>query len=432
MSTARGPTFSSPWATVLATAGVAIGLGNVWRFPYMMGSNGGAAFLLFYLVIVLAFGLPALMAELALGRATGRGPLGALARARLPGARFFGPLLVLTVVMGASYYGVVLAFVLGEAVALAAAIATIDVPHAWQSGSGFGLRLGFVAATVLLGGAIIRLGVRRGIERASTFGLPLFFIMFVVLIARTLTLDGAVPGLAAFLVPRPEQFTASAGLAAMGQAFFSLGLGGTFMVVYGRYLRPDVSLPRAALGTVGADVAAALMAGAIVVPAVVAFDLDLAAGPTLLFGVMGEVFGAMPAGPVFGAMFYLSVFLVGMLSLVAAYEVLVAAAETRLGWTRRRTIGVVVLVEIVLSVPPLVIGPYIEISDLLWGTTMQPIGSALAIVALAWCIGRGRALEELRRGSSLPGGRFLLIWLKYILPAGIAVMLVSGWLDFAT
>ena len=423
-------TFSTAAGTVLATAGVAIGLGNIWRFPYMMGAWGGSAFLVLYLVIVVAFGIPALMAEYALGRLTRRGPVGAFAAARLPGARLWSGLLVLTIIVAGGYYAVVLGWVLRCAVAFARGAGTSGEQAFDATAGSLWVQLAFVAVTVGLSCAFLGLGVRRGIERLSVLALPLFFVLFGVLVVRVLTLEGGAAGLREFLVPRPGDFTSTTLFAAMGQAFFSLSLGGTFMVTYGSYLRSEQSIPGTAIGTALADVAAALLAGLIVVPAVFAFGLDLAGGPTLLFAALPEVFGHMPAGGLFGALFFLSVFLVGLLSLMAAFEVVVAAAGDALGWSRGRVLGALLILEVVLAVPALIVVGYIQYSDLVWGTTMQPLGSAIALVALAWCIGRARALEEIGRASRLPISGFLLAWIKYVLPAGILATLVYGWVSF--
>ncbi len=423
-------TFSTPLGAVLATAGVAIGLGNIWRFPYMMGKYGGSAFLLLYVIIVLAFGIPALMAEYALGRHTRRGPLGAFRMARLPGAKFCGGLLLLTIFMAASYYGTILALALQRATSF-----TIAAAFPGQAGStvavsdGFAVQMLFVLITVALACAVAWLGVRRGIERASRYGLPLFFLLFVALIVRVLTLDGALEGLREFLVPQPKNFTGATVLAAMGQAFFSLSLGGTFMVVYGSYMRANDSIPAVAIGTTIADLSAASMAGLIIVPAVLALGMDMARGPALLFSVMPEVFATMPMGSVFGAAFFFAVFLVGLLSLIAAYEVLASAAEHWLGWSRARTVAVLLVVQVPLSIPAVLSDSYIGYSDLIWGTTMQPLGSGLAIVALIWCIGRAKAMQEIARASRLPMPTLLFYWLKYVIPAGVVVTLAYGWIS---
>ncbi|MCH6574817.1 MAG: sodium-dependent transporter, partial [Bacteroidetes bacterium] len=202
---------------------------------------------------------------------------------------------------------------------------------------------------------VLMFGVKRGIERISKLALPVFFLLFATLIVRSLTLDGAMAGLREFLVPRWGDFTGATALAALGQAFFSLALGGTFMVIYGSYMRSEENIPKTAVLTAAADVGAALMAGLIVVPAALALGVSLKTGVPLLFEVMPEVFGKMPAGPLWGALFFGSIFLVAMLSLIAAYEVIAAAFIDGLGWSRGRVLGGVLVIELLLAVPALTI-----------------------------------------------------------------------------
>jgi len=422
-------TFVAGWGTVLTTAGVAIGLGNVWRFPYMMGSYGGAAFLLLYLALVVAFGIPALVCEQALGRATRLGPLGALRAAGLPGASFWGWLLLVTVTMAASYYGVVVAWVLDFTVL--AAVGHASDPGGFAAITASPVRqipavLGTVAAACL----VLQLGVRRGIQRVSRAVLPLFFLLFLVLIGRSLTLPGALPKLVAYLTPRWDQVTGEVVLAALGQTFFSLALGGTFMVVYGSYLSPSEHLPRTATATALTDAAAALLAGLVVVPAVLALGLDMESGPSLLFVVLPEVFGRLPAGAVFAVLFFLSVFLVALLSLMAAYEVVVAALVDHAGWSRGRALAVLAVAQLALSVPA-VLSPegYIGWSDFVWGSTMQVLGGGVTVVALTWSYGRGRGPSEVAR-ETMGVERIhplLVVWVRWVIPLGIGATLVYGW-----
>lgn len=429
----RDDRFSSTWGLLAATAGVAIGLGNVWRFPYMMGRYGGSAFLVVYLAVIVLFGLPALMAEMTLGRATRRGPLGALRAVGLPGAGLWGSLLVVTVTMAASYYGVVIAWVVDFLVRYLVG-ATGAAAGAEAPGALFGRLVGsfteqLAALVVVVGLSCLALaaGVRRGIERVSRLALPLFFFLFLVLLVRVLTLDGAMGAVADFLVPRFGEMGPESYLAALGQAFFSLALGGTFMVVYGAYLPARTSIPRVAGTTAAVDVAAALVAGLAVVPAVAVFGLDLASGPSLLFDVLPEVFARLPAGRLFAVAFFAAVALVALLSLMAAYEVMIEAATRHFGWSRSRAVVSVGLLELVLGIPALLSLRYLETSDLLWGSTMQPLGGAVAVVALVWSFGRARALEEMSRGGALPAPSLLVLWLRWVVPGGILTILVYGW-----
>ena len=281
---ATQPRFSSLAAMVLATSGVAIGLGNVWRFPYMMAENGGSAFLLVYLVIVFALGIPALMAEWALGRHTRSGPADAFKAVGMPLAPLWSALLLLTIVMACSYYGVILAQVLASAAASGAALFVSDTAKSDDLLLNHtGSTMAFVVITAGVCCGCLHLGVTGGIERLSKIILPLCLALIVVLIVRALTLHGAGAGLRQYLEPKPEHLTAGTCLAALGQAFFSIGLGGTFMVVYGSYMRREDSIPAAAIGTALSDMFAALLAGLVVIPAAIALNVKLQSGPPLLF-----------------------------------------------------------------------------------------------------------------------------------------------------
>lgn len=426
--------FATRLGAICATAGVAIGLGNVWRFPYMMGRDGGSAFLALYLLFFLGVGAPMLMCELALGRATRRGPWGAYQRAGLRWAGSVSVALLVTITMSASYYGIVVAWTLQETVALThGTLSGLEggrAPTFAQLTASVPEQLAYLTLTIGLGAGALVGGVRRGIERLSRVALPLFVAIFVVVMIRALTLDGAGEGLARFLAPRPEALTWKAALSALGQVVFSLGVGGSFMVTYGSYLREGENIPSIALGTLGADLGASLLAGLIVMPAVFATGVNAGMGPSLLFEAMPAAFARMPLGPATGAGFFLAIFAVAMLSLIAAYEAIVAACADGLGWSRGRALIVVAVSQFILAMPAYFVARYIELSDLLWGSTMQPLGGAAAVIALAWGLGRSRALEELRRSSRLPIPGWLIGWCRFGIPMVMLVVLVAGWLEW--
>lgn len=424
----RRATFSSTRGAILATAGVAIGLGNIWRFPYMMGQYGGIIFLLMYLLIIIAFGIPALMTEWVLGRHTRLGTWGAFQKTGLPGGKFWSVLLLLTVVMAASYYGVVLAMVLYNVYFYSLCIVQSSEMTSPTSPS-TGMLMVFVLLTVVSGCTCLYFGVRRGIEKVSMLALPFFFLIFAILIVRVLTLDGAIAGLREFLIPRWDHFKSSTPLAAMGQAFFSLGLGGTFMITYGSYMRNEEDIPKSALWTAGADVGAALLAGMVIVPATFAFQIPLNSGPPLMFEVMPSVFEHISYSAIWGFIFFLSIFLIAMLSLIAAYEVVVTACVDALGWKRSTILMMVFVVQVLLSFPAIFIDRYIEYSDLIWGTTMQPIGSVITVIAVAWCMQRSTVLKQLRSHTQLPIPDWLFYWIKFGIPIAAITILLYGWMQ---
>lgn len=419
-------TFSTSWGAVLATTGVAIGLGNIWRFPYMMGLFGGASFLLVYALLLILFGVPALITEWTLGRATRRGPLGAFKEAGFPAGRVFGVLILITVSMSASYYVVILSWVLDYL--------AVYLFH-YQAGAGdriFSFILGSfwsqfagVVAILFLSSAGLYFGVRRGIERISKAAMPLFFLLLLILVFRTLTLEGAGDGLRYYLLPRWDQITPATLMAALGQAFFSLGLGGSMMITYGSYLNSDIRIPATAVATAFSDFFAAFLAGLVVVPAVVAFAIPLSTGPTLMFDAMPGVFEQMPGGRWFAVLFFFSILLVGTLSMMAAMEVIVEGLVRHLPWSRATLLFNLSLLLLILSVPAVISLDYIAASDLIWGTTMQPVGAVVALLAATWSLGRARMLKEIGWESTV-----LYYWVKYVVPAGILVALIYGWLGF--
>lgn len=424
-------TFGSRIGVVLTTVGVAVGLGNVWRFPYMAGSHGGSAFVAFYLLIVALIGVPALMAELALGRSTRRGTVGAFQRSGFPGGRGVGWFFFAVVTAATAYYTNVIGWVLWHAISLAGAAAAsgLDAGAVLPPESGVRLRaLGLQAActAAVIGGCswVLVAGVRRGIERASRLITPAIFGILLLLIIRSLTLPGAWSGVEFLLDFSLEDLDGGVMAAAMGQAIFSLSLGGTFMVVYGSYLRDEVSLGSLAAWTAAGDATAGLLAGLAVFPAVFALGLEPAGGPGLIFSTLPVTFAAMPGGVLFGLLFFAALAGGAFLSDVAAFEVLVAGLDDSTGMGRRRAVGLMAVAVFALSLPPMINMEIFTAWDLTFGSGMQTLGALCAVLAAGWCLGRARLLEELGKGGG-PAHPLLLAWLRYVIP--VAIVAVGTW-----
>ncbi len=418
--------FASRFGSAMALIGVAVGLANVWRFPYMAGQYGGGAFVAIYLAFVLLLGAPALMAEWSLGRMTRSGPAGAFTKIRMPGGRFIGGLLFLTVFMATSYYTVVVAQVLYYT-ARGGIVPDPEGFYAANFTSITSLNLGVTVLVFAAMGGVVAFGVRRGIERLSRIAIPLAGIGLVIVVIRSVTLDGALEGVHYFLWPDLSRLTGASFLAALGQAFFSLSLGGTFFLAYGSYLPSSANLRKLAGMTILGDSGAAILGGLAVIPAAIALGVAPASGPPLLFFTLPRVFAAMPGGAIFGPVFFLALFLAAFLSAVAALEVIVNSAMEWTGWSRIRVILAALAVQIPLAMPSMVSADYLAWSDLLWGSTMQPIGSALTLIGLGWFVSRGRALAEAGRGSSRPPGDLWLFWIRWVIPGAIVVVLLWGW-----
>ncbi|MFC1629336.1 sodium-dependent transporter [Gemmatimonadota bacterium] len=264
--------FGRRLATLFVMVGVAVGLGNVWRFPYMMGAYGGGTFLFIYILAMCVFGIPALVAEWALGRETGEGPPGALVKAGLPGGRIVGSALFITVIMALSYYAVVIGWVLLYLVrAITTGLQGADPATVFET-TIHGFAGQTIATWIVLSGCavVILAGVKKGIERVSRIFIPVFFVLLIGLMIRSLTLPGASAGIRYLITFDVNAITGRTFLAVVGQVFFSMALGGTFMVTYGSYLRKDVRPVPLAIQTATGDLLAAVLAAFLVIPAVFA------------------------------------------------------------------------------------------------------------------------------------------------------------------
>ncbi len=346
--------FSSRFATLLTMAGLAIGLGNVWRFPYMMGQHGGSAFLLVYAVFMLVLAAPAFAAELSLGRATRSGPVAAFQAAfGSRWGRIAGIMALSAAFVATCYYSVVIANVFYSA-GFAAMTGFSDASsEAYAGGLGNNtLQLAIALVVILACAAVVQRGLRRGIETANKLLMPLFGLATLYLVFVALNLEGATDKLADFLRPDFSRAGPDVWFAAMGQACFSVGLSGTLGVMYGSYLTRDTRLVPMAAATCGVDLGAAFLAALFVVPAVLVFGLDLAAGPGLLFDTIPRLFAVMPGGRWLAPLFLAGWGLVAMLTLVAALDTISGAlADFTPRVTRRRWLGMVTLAAAATIVP---------------------------------------------------------------------------------
>lgn len=406
-----------------------MGLGNVWRFPYMAAAFGGGAFLFVYFIILTVFGIPALMAELTLGRMTKRGPLGAFTRIGMKGGRFVGWLLFFTVYMATSYYSVVVGWVLKYFfISVNGTIVRIEPSGFFDEVlGGFWGQFVATALVLFLAGLVLYLGIKRGVEKVSKIAIPFLFFLFLVLIVRALTLPGASSGLKYYLWPDFSKLKFSVMTAALGQVFFSLSLGGTFLLTYASYLPDQANIKLSAISTGVGDGLAAVFAGLFIVPAAFTFGLEMNRGPSLTFITVPTIFAKLPAGAVFALFFFALLFIAAFLSDVAAFEVLIATLVDELNWTRKKAILLLCLGELALATISMKSLDFLLKNDLIWGSTMQPVGSAFVLIGLAWVVGLRKTLTEVNQGNQAGQvGKIWFYWIKYVIPLGIAVILALG------
>lgn len=429
---------------VLASAGSAVGLGAIWKFPYVAGQNGGGAFLLVYFACVATLGLSLLLAEMLIGRLTRRSATTAFRDLGGPLWAWPGRLSVLCLYCILSFYCVVggwtLAYVFAvldpaflrqDSTALAAHFSALTGSPVANSGHAL-LFLGITAAVVLA-------GVEKGIERMSKLLMPALFLLMLLLIARVLSLPGAMDGLRYFLAPDFSRASADMVVQALGLAFFSLSLGCGVIVAYGSYVRPPAEggshLAPATLWVAALATLACLLAGLMVLPAVFAFGLDPAAGPGLTFITMPSIFAQMPWSQGVALAFFLLLFFAALTSAVSILEPVVSFGMDELHWTRRRSTVVAVAAVAALAVPvALSFGPWAQwtlagrtlfgVLDYLASNLLMPAGG-VAVAVLAGSVAWPRLGAALK--DEMPaGGLRLLRLLWWLAPALIALLWWQG------
>ena len=282
-------------------------------------------------------------------------------------------------------------------------------------------------ALVTLSCALVLLrGLRSGIERASRIVIPTLCLILLVLIARALTLPNAMAGVEWYILKfQASDLTPRVMMAAIGHTVFSLSLGGTFMVVYGSYLTDQDSLTANAWWTTFGDTFSGLLAGLAIFPAVFALGLQPNSGPGLIFATLPKVFAAIPAGWLFGLLFFLGLLGAGYLSGLAAFEVLVAALTDNTKLARRTVVWLVAAVVFVVSIPPMINNRIFVPWDLTFGSGMQTLGALVAVVSVGWAMQRGEAMRALSAGGERPVPGWLYLWIRWVIPG--ALVLVGVW-----
>jgi len=442
---ARGA-WNSRVGFILAAAGSAIGLGNIWRFPYVVGENGGAAFVVIYLGFVFLIGAPVMIAELTLGRRTQRNPVGAFA-AIAPGSlwQFVGLLGVITGVGILSFYGVVAGWTFGYFLkTLGGSFShTMTAEQSAAVFTGFvsnwlvtcGLLLTFLLLTAL----IVWRGVSDGIELTSKILMPVLLVLLIILAARAVTLSGAGPGLRFYLAPDFSKITPQTFPTALGQAFFSLSLGMGAMITYGSYIGKRDHLVSAAGLVCLFDTLIALLAGLIIFPALFHAGLNPASGVGLVFQVLPPLFATLPAGQFFGAAFFLLLTIAALTSTISLLEVPVSYLIDEWKWSRHKAVAVTTLGTLLLGLPSaLAFGAvgwlsqlpgagidFLTLMNIVFGNYSLSVGSLLLAVFVGYRWGVAAAAEEIEQA----GARFGLrpVWaflIRFLCPVAVAVIII--------
>ena len=440
---------------LLISAGCAIGLGNVWRFPFVTGQYGGAAFVLIYLVFLVIFGMPVLTMELAIGRGGKRNIAGALKALEPEGSRWhlYGHLAILGNLILMMFYTTVAGWMLSYFYhTLAGDLAGLDPVRVEaffhdQLASPLS-QVGWMIPTVLLGFLVCSLGLEKGVEKTTTWMMSSLFIILLILVGKAISLPGAAEGIAFFLKPDFGKLMAT-GIwktvyAAMGQAFFTLSVGIGSMAIFGSYIGRERSLTGESLHIIGLDTLVAVFSGLIIFPACSAFGINVGSGPGLIFVALPNVFNSMAGGRIWGGLFFLFLSFAAMSTIIAVFENIMAYTMEHWGWSRKKAallngIGIILLslpcslgFNLLGAVQPMGEGSGIlDLEDFIVGNNLLPLGSLVFVLFCSFKAGWGwdNFLWEANQGRGMGFPAWSRFYVRYILPLIVIAVFIGGYMD---
>ena len=446
--------FSGKIGFVLSAAGASVGLGNIWRFPYLAAKYGGGIFLIIYILLALTFGYSMIIAETSIGRMTGKSPVGAFSsfgKSRwLSFGGWFNAIIPILIV---PYYSVIGGWVIKYLVKYIKGNGSLLATDGYFSSfitDGLSTEICFIVFALFTLG-IIYAGVRNGIERVSKFMMPVLVVLSVIIAIYSVSRPGALKGVEYFLIPNIKNFSWMTVVAAMGQMFYSLSIAMGILITFGSYMKKDISIEDSTRNVEVFDTAIAIMAGLMIIPAVFSFsggDPDtLQAGPSLMFITIPKVFDSMGLGTVIGILFFLLVLFAAVTSSIALTESAVSTFEDELGWGRKKSTVLVGVIMLLLgSLSSLGYGPlanvkilgmqFLDFFDFLTNSVMMPIAAIAICLLVSRVIGVKRIEEEVLHGeSSFRRKKVFYIMIQYLCPIFAVIILISsianafGWIS---
>ncbi|GGI42519.1 sodium-dependent transporter [Mammaliicoccus stepanovicii] len=434
--------WSSKLGFIMASAGAAIGIGAIWKFPYVAGQFGGGAFLLLFIIFTLFIGLPMLISEFIIGRSVNKEAVSAYdTLAPKSPWRITGRLGVIGCFLLLTFYSVVGGWItIYTAMGLTGQIISDDANYGKMFeqiiSQPFTILLG-TFVFILLNVIVLSFGIKKGIERANNVLMPLLFIFFIILVVRAVTLEGASEGLSFFFSFNFSDFNAEGVLYALGQSFFSLAVGFSCMVTYSSYLSKQESLPTSAASVTGMNIIVSILAGMAIFPVVYAFSLEPTAGPGLLFIVLPNVFSQMAFGSLFLTLFLLLFLFATLTSSFSQFEIIISAIEKDKKRSRPKVVVIIGLLTFIACIPSSlssgvlahvdIFGKSIfDATDYLVSNILLPIGCLLIAVFISFRMDKALVKSEFQRGNTL-SLKWFKLWkflMRYIIPIIIIIVFI--------
>ena len=437
-------TFSGKLGFVLSAAGASVGLGNIWRFPYLAAKYGGGIFLLVYIILALTFGYTLIMAETSLGRMTRKSPVGAFES--FGNSRFIsigGWINAIIPILIVPYYSVIGGWVIkylieyfaGHSKTLAGdAYFTTFISNGWST------EICFIIFTLFTLG-IIYAGVRNGIERVSKFMMPILIVLSLIIAVYSVTRPGAIEGVKYFLVPNFDHFSWMTVVSAMGQMFYSLSIAMGILYTYGSYVRKDMDIERSTTQVEVFDTGIAILAGLMIIPAVFSFSggnpETLQAGPSLMFITLPKVFASMGFGTATGIVFFILVLLAALTSAVSLMETSVSTFMDELHWSRKKCCGLMVVIMIVLGTASSmgyglldfirIFGMnFLDFFDFITNSVMMPLAALATCILILRVVGIDGMVKEIEQSSPFRRKKLYRVFIKYFAPICLIIILLSS------
>lgn len=435
--------FSSKIGFVLAAAGSAVGLGNIWRFPYLAARYGGGTFLLVYLILAITFGFTLMLAEIAIGRKTGLSAIGAFKKLDHRFG-FLGVLCAFIPIIIFPYYSVIGGWVIKYFATFVSGGVKSAANDTYFSSfiSSTTEPIGWFALFILLTAVIVFLGVDKGIETVSKFMMPVLVLLTIFIAGYGLTVDGAMEGVAYYLKPSMEHFSVKTILAAMGQLFYSMSLAMGIMITYGSYMKKENNLEQSVRQIEIFDTAIAFLAGLMIIPGVFAFSggtaESLNQGPGLMFVTLPKVFNSMPMGGLIGTAFFILVFFAALTSAISLMETIVSIIMDKFKWNRNITVLFVTVLALLMGIPSsLGFGAWDHIKfigmsildtfDFLSNSVLMPIAAFFTCVFVGYVIKPKTIIDEVKESDgTFKSEKLFTIMIKWIAPIFLVAILISS------
>lgn len=437
--------FSGKLGFVLAAAGSAVGLGNLWRFPYLAAKYGGGIFLLVYLILAVTFGYALMVAEISIGRKTGLSAIGAF-RKLDKRYTFIGYLAALVPIIILPYYCVIGGWVVKYFTAFVSGQASAAAQDGYFEGfiSKTGEPIVWLAIFILLTAVVVFLGVEKGIEKVSKVLMPALVLLSVVIAIYAITMPGALEGVRYYVLPDFSNFSIMTVVAAMGQLFYSMSLAMGIMITYGSYMKKDVDLEKSVSQIEVFDTGIAFIAGLMIVPSVFVFSggdaAAINAGPGLMFVTLPKVFSSMPMGTVLGGAFFVLVLFAALTSSISLMETIVSIVQDKLHWGRRLSCLIVTLFALAVALPSSLgfgawssVTPmgmsFLDFFDFISNSLLMPVVAFLTCFFVGYVIGPKVVAQEVKSTSAFKREKLFVVMIRYIAPLCIIAILVSSILN---